>query len=112
MASIAQIGAAEGLPSSIHTEIAILGAMPLDPHQRIYRCILALMEQGHGVDLTTVRAELERRRELDAVGGSGYIAYLTEGIPRNFSIESYVKIVKDKSLLRQLMSIFHDGVTR
>ncbi|HXE06279.1 MAG TPA: replicative DNA helicase [Acidobacteriaceae bacterium] len=131
MASIAQIGAAEGLPSSIHTEIAILGAMLLDPvaisdataklraedfsldsHQRIYRCILALMEQGHGVDLTTVRAELERRRELDAVGGSGYIAYLTEGIPRNFSIESYVKIVKDKSLLRQLMSIFHDGVTR
>lgn len=31
----------------------------LDSHQRIYRCILALMEQGHGVDLTTVRAELE-----------------------------------------------------
>ncbi|HWG17572.1 MAG TPA: replicative DNA helicase [Acidobacteriaceae bacterium] len=131
MASIAQIGAAEGLPSSIHTEIAILGAMlldgvaisdataklraedfSLDSHQRIYRVILALMEQGHGVDLTTVRAELERRRELDAVGGAGYIAYLTEGIPRNFSIESYVKIVKDKSLLRQLMSIFHDGVTR
>jgi replicative DNA helicase len=131
MASIAQIGAAEGLPSSIHTEIAILGAMLLDPiaisdatsklraedfsldsHQRIYRVILGLMEQGHGVDLTTVRAELERRRELDAVGGAGYIAYLTEGIPRNFSIESYVRIVKDKSLLRQLMSIFHDGATR
>ena len=131
MASIAQIGAEAGLPSSIHTEIAILGAMlldgvaisdataklraedfSLDSHQRIYRVVLGLMEQGHGVDLTTVRAELERRRELDAVGGPGYLAYLTEGIPRNFSIESYVKIVKDKSLLRQLMSIFHDGVTR
>jgi replicative DNA helicase len=131
MASIAQIGAAEGLPSSIHTEIAILGAMmldsiaisdataklraedfSLDSHQRIYRVILALMEKGHGVDLNTVRAELERRRELDAAGGIGYLFHLTEGIPRNFSIESYVKIVKDKSLLRQLMSIFHDGVTR
>jgi len=131
MASIAQIGAEAGLPSSIHTEIAILGAMLLDPvaisdataklraedfsldsHQRIYRVILALMEQGHGVDLTTVRAELERRRELDSVGGTGYLFHLTEGIPRNFSIESYVKIVKDKSLLRQLMGIFHDGATR
>ena len=131
MASIAQLSAAEGLPSSVHTEIAILGAMlldgvaisdataklraedfSLDSHQRVYRSITGLMERGHGIDLTTVRAELERRRELDSVGGAAYLAYLTEGIPRNFSIESYVRIVKDKSLLRQLMGIFHDGVTR
>ena len=37
---------------------------------------------------------------------------LTEGIPRNFNIESYVQIVRDKSLLRQLMGIFHDGGIR
>src|SRR6202044_356758 len=40
------------------------------------------------------------------------LAYLTEAIPRNFNIESYVRIVKDKSLLRQLMGIFHDGAIR
>ncbi len=56
--------------------------------------------------------ELERRRELDSIGGPAYLAYLSEGIPRNFSIESYVRIVKDKSLLRQLMGIFHDGAIR
>ena len=131
MASFAQLNAAEGLPSSVHTEVAILGAMlldgvaisdataklkaedfSLDSHQRIYRAMVDLMAKGQGIDLTTLRSELERRRELDSVGGPAYLFYLTEGIPRNFNIESYVRIVKDKSLLRQLMSIFHDGGIR
>jgi replicative DNA helicase len=131
MASFAQLNQPDGLPSSIHTEIAILGAMlldgvaisdataklkaedfSLDSHQRVYRSIVDLMSVGHAVDYTTVRADLERKRELDSIGGPAYLAYLSEGIPRNFSIESYVRIVKDKSLLRQLMAIFHDGATR
>ena len=44
------------------------------------------------------------------MGGPAYLAYLTEGIPRNPNIESYVRIVKDKSLLRQLLGIFNDGM--
>jgi replicative DNA helicase len=131
MASFAQLSASEGLPSSVHTEIAILGAMlldgvaisdataklrpedfSLDSHQRVYRCIVEMLSRGHGIDSTTVRAELERKREIDSIGGPAYLAYLSEGIPRNFNIESYVRIVKDKSLLRQLMGIFHDGAIR
>src|SRR4051812_5863072 len=91
MASLAQLAATDGLPSSIHTEVAILGAMlldgvaisdataklrgedfSLDSHQRVYRCMIDLMSVGHAVDLTTVRAELERRRELDSIGGPAY----------------------------------------
>jgi replicative DNA helicase len=131
MASLAQLNAAEGLPSSVHTEVAILGAMlldgvaisdatsklkaedfSLDSHQRVYRAMVELMAKGHGIDYLTVQEELSRRRELDSVGGPAYLAYLSEGIPRNFNIESYVRIVKDKSLLRQLMGIFHDGQIR
>jgi replicative DNA helicase len=131
MASLAQLNPADGLPSSVHTEVAILGAMlldgvaisdatsklksddfSLDSHQRIYRAMVELMAKGHGIDYLTVQEELARRRELDSVGGPAYLAYLSEGIPRNFNIESYVRIVKDKSLLRQLMSIFHDGQIR
>jgi replicative DNA helicase len=131
MASLAQLNPAEGLPSSIHTEVAILGAMlldgvaisdatsklkaddfSLDSHQRVYRAMVELMAKGHGIDYLTVQEELARRRELDSVGGPAYLAYLSEGIPRNFNIESYVRIVKDKSLLRQLMSIFHEGGIR
>ena len=131
MAALSQITEMPGLPASVHTEVAILGAMlldsvaisdateklkaedfSLDSHQRVYRAIVDLMAKGHGIDLTTIRAELERRREIDSIGGPAYLAYLTEGIPRNFNIESYVQIVRDKSLLRQLMGIFHDGGIR
>jgi len=69
-----------------------------------------LMALGHAVDLITVMDALTKRRELDAIGGAAYLAFLTEGIPRNPNIESYVRIVKDKSLLRQLLSIFNEGM--
>ncbi|MEO6801909.1 MAG: replicative DNA helicase [Granulicella sp.] len=131
MASFAQLNSLEGLPASIHIEIAVLGAMlldgvaindataklisedfSLDSHRRVYRSIIDLMAAGRGVDLLTIQEELARRRELDSIGGPAYLASLTEGIPRNFNIENYVRIVKDKSLLRQLMSIFSDGIGR
>ncbi len=118
-----------GLPSSIQTEITVLGAMlldavaitdataklrpedfALDSHQRVYRVIVDLLAQGHAVDLITVMDALSKRKELDAIGGAPYLAYLTEGIPRNPNIESYVRIVKDKSLLRQLLGIFNEGM--
>jgi replicative DNA helicase len=99
MASFAQLNAAEGLPSSVHTEVAILGAMlldgvaisdataklkaedfSLDSHQRVYRAMVDLIAKGHGIDYLTVQEELARRRELDSVGGPAYLAYLSEGI--------------------------------
>ena len=119
----------DGLPSSIQTEVTVLGAMlldavaitdataklrpedfALDSHQRIYRVIVDLLALGHAVDLITVMDALTKRRELDAIGGAAYLAFLTEGIPRNPNIESYVRIVKDKSLLRQLLGIFNEGM--
>jgi replicative DNA helicase len=131
MASIAQLNASVGIPASVHIEVAVLGAMlldgvaitdataklkvedfSLDSHQRIYRSITDLMAAGRGVDSLTVQEELIRRQELNSIGGPAYLAFLTEGIPRNFNIESYVRIVKDKSLLRQLMSIFTNGAGR
>lgn len=110
------------LPSSSHTEAVILGSMLLetselqkaldalapddfflDSHQRIFTAIKKLHGDGVGIDSTTVRNELKRKRELESVGGPGYIAFLTEGIPRRLESDSYIKIVKDMSLLRSVM---------
>jgi replicative DNA helicase len=131
MAALAMPNPNDGLPSSIQTEVTVLGAMlldavaitdataklrpedfSLDSHQRVYRVMTDLMAQGHAVDLITVMDALSKRRELDAIGGAAYLAFLTEGIPRNPNIESYVRIVKDKSLLRQLLGIFNDGMVQ
>src|SRR6201997_3618129 len=119
----------DGLPASVQTEVTVLGAMLLDSvaivdateklrpedflldsHQRIYRAILELQNVGHAVDTITVMDALNKRKELDAVGGPAYLAFLTEGIPRHPNIESYVRIIKDKSLLRQLLGIFNEGM--
>jgi len=119
------------LPASVQTEITVLGAMILDAvaitdataklrpedflldsHQRVYRVIMELLAQGHAVDYITVLDALAKKKELDAIGGQPYLAFLTEGIPRNPNIESYVRIVKDKSLLRQLLGIFNDGMVQ
>src|SRR5579875_45472 len=88
----------EGLPSSVQTEVTVLGAMlldavaitdataklraedfSLDSHQRIYRVMVDLLALGHAVDLITVMDALSKRRELDAIGGAAYLAFLTEG---------------------------------
>jgi len=119
------------LPASIQTEVTVLGAMlldavaitdataklraedfSLDSHQRIYRVMVDLLALGHAVDLITVMDALQKRRELDAIGGAAYLSFLTEGIPRNPNVESYVRIIKDKSLLRQMLGIFNEGMVK
>ncbi|MGH9595219.1 MAG: replicative DNA helicase, partial [Edaphobacter sp.] len=64
----------------------------------------------HGVDIVTVTDYLSKKKELDSVGGLPYLASLSEGLPRKLSIESYVRIVRDKSLMRQLLSVCDMGM--
>ncbi len=120
---------AQNNPESVHVEKVILGAMMVDQvaitdasmylnaddfslpsHRCIYRVIAQLVEAGTGVDYVTVCEALSQKKELDSVGGREYVAELTEKLPRKLSIESYVAIVRDKSLLRQLMSVCDVGM--
>ena len=116
-------------PASLHAEQTILGAMlveplaitdatmllktddfSLDSHRKIYEVILHLSEVGYGVDIITVSEDLRRRKELDSIGGMAYLYSLSENLPRKLSIESYVRIVRDKSLMRQLMTVCDMGM--
>ena len=116
-------------PASIHAERTILGGMmvdavaivdatmllraedfSLDSHRRIYSAMLHLSEAGHAVDIVTVSEELRKKKELDSVGGVAYLASLSEGLPRKLSIESYVRIVRDKALMRELMTVCDMGM--
>ena len=131
MATFLQIVERDGLPASVHTERVILGAMMSDPvavvdatakltpddfsldsHRRIYSAMLELSELGHAIDLTTVSSVLERRKELEAIGQRSYLSSLYENLPRHLAVENYVQIVKDKSILRQLMQVCELGLNR
>ena len=110
------------LPHSAQAERAILGAVILDnevfdqaaellvsedfyleSHRRIYDTIVSLAGASRAIDILTLREELERRADLDAVGGVAYIASLLDGVPRVANIEHYAGIVREKSILRKLI---------
>ncbi len=84
----------------------------LDSHKRIFSAMLELSELGHAIDLITVKDVLSRRKELESIGNQSYLAFLTEGLPRHLAVENYVQIVKDKSILRQLMQVCELGLNR
>ena len=131
MASLSDVALDRGLPASVEAERSILGAIlldnhsyneaaerlraedfSLDSHRRIYARMAELIDARHAVDIVTLSEELARRKEVEAVGGVAYLASLTEGLPRRPSIEEYVRIVKDKSLGRQLIGICSTAITR
>jgi len=114
------------LPASLAAETAILGAIllnnrhyqeaagridaadfSLDSHRRIFVRIGELVVEGRSVDIITLAEQLQRAKELSLIGGVAYLASLTEGLPRRLSIDDYVRIVKDKSLLRQTIVESH-----
>ncbi len=120
-----------GLPSNADAERTILGAIlldnallaeaqeklvaedfSLDSHQRIFLRMAELSAEGHAIDLVTLAEMLGRNKEVESVGGVAYLASLTEGLPRRPILEEYIRIVKDKSLLRQLMLICSAAIAR
>src|SRR3954451_21784708 len=111
-----------GLPASVEAERAILGAVlldnssypqaaeflraddfSLDSHRRIYLRMMELAETGRAIDFVTLTEQLGQHKEIESVGGVAYVTSLTDGLPRVKNIEQYVKIVKDKALLRGLI---------
>jgi replicative DNA helicase len=70
-----------------------------------------LAKLSQPIDIVTITEELQRKKELDSVGGLSYIASLSEGLPRKLSIESYVRIVRDKSLARGVMNVAERGAS-
>jgi replicative DNA helicase len=120
-----------GMPASLDAERSILGAIlldnlayneaaeslkaddfSLDSHRRIFARMIELMETGRPIDIITLTEELSKKREVESIGGVVYLSSLTEGLPRRPSIEQYVKIVKDKALLRGLIHACTNAIAR
>ncbi len=74
-------------------------------HQIIFEALLELSDKSEPADLITITELLKSKNTLEAVGGSAYLASLVSGVPSASNIKSYAKIVKQKSLLRQLIKV-------
>jgi replicative DNA helicase len=110
------------LPNSSESERAILGSIVLDnglishaieqlrpedfyvpSHRRIFVSMMSLFERGSEINPILIGEELRRDGSLESVGGISFITNLTYGLPHFANIAHYAKIIRDKSLLRQLI---------
>ena len=110
-------------PQNISAEQAALGSMLLQEdailhgvdilrpedfykktHQDIFKCILELFEKSRSVDLVTLTEELNRRNLLEEIGGVTYLTNLINSVPTAANIEHYIKIIEEKSILRNLIN--------
>lgn len=75
-----------------------------DPHQKIFQAIHDMYEDGiRGIDAVTLGHELQKRGELEAVGGPAYLVQILETVPHAAHAEYYAKIVREKWLQRSLI---------
>jgi replicative DNA helicase len=113
-------------PHNMEAEQATIGALLLDAeavgtvirylrpdsfyslqNQKIFQAIISLFNKGQRSDLITITEELRQNGLLDAAGGPGYIASLTDTVPTSANVEYYAKVVLENSVRRSLLSISH-----
>lgn len=114
-------------PHDIEAEQAILGCMLTDKdsvissmerlkpedfyredNKLIYEAMIALYSRAEPIDIITVKAELVSNGRFDQVGGLEYLAVLPEKVPTTTNVDKYIKIVEEKSLLRNLIKTAND----
>ena len=109
-------------PQDIDAEQAVIGSMLTDKdaviaaieilkpedyyredNRAIYQAIYNLYKKGEPVDLITVKAELIEEGNFEKVGGIEYLALLPDKVPTTANVENYIKIIEEKSILRNLI---------
>ena len=114
-------------PNDTIAEQAVLGSMLVDKdaviaaveilvpedfyredNKEIYAAMMELYVLGKHIDMITIIDQLKLRGTLEKVGDATYIATLIDNVPTTSNIESYVKIVEEKSVLRKLIKVAND----
>jgi replicative DNA helicase len=116
-------------PHSIEAEESVLGAMLLsdrthyafvieeglkpddfyrERHRIVFESVLDLFTTGEPIDVLTVTEHLRSRGRLDAAGGQAEIDALTTAVPSVGNLRHYAQIVRDRALLRRLLSASYE----
>ncbi|MFL6351877.1 MAG: replicative DNA helicase [Bryobacteraceae bacterium] len=121
----------KALPDNLDAERLVLGAImssdtaflqvagtltpedfSLEKHKRIFLRMGDLHERGENIDRVTLANELMKHGQLQSVDGLSYLVSLDDGLPQLHNLEGYVSIVKEKSLLRRIITVSQDTINR
>jgi len=83
-----------------------------ESHRLIFQSMIELFEKNEPADLITLTEHLRNKNKLEEVGGASYLTTLCDQIPTAANIEYYAKIVKEKAVLRRLISCATEIATR
>ena len=118
-------------PQNLEAEMSVLGGVLLEndalnkalellipddfyreSHRQIFLALIALSDRSEPADLVTLTAELKQRDQLDAVGGSRYLATLVDYVPTAANISYYAKLMKEKAVARHMISVATEIASR
>jgi replicative DNA helicase len=118
-------------PNSLEAERAVLGGILLqngvldsvleivkaeefysEANGRIFETMMELHKASSPIDTITLRESLERANKLQAVGGDDYLLSLTDTIPTLENIKSHATIIRDKALVRRMITACHGVAAR
>src|SRR6059036_1579466 len=119
-------------PHSVEGEQGVLGSMLISPrdtiaecvekineeyfyvpaHQTIYTVLVELWNAGQAIDLITFTQVLRDRNLLESLGGAAFITSLFTFVPTAANLEYYLEIVRDKYILRQIITAATESVRR
>jgi replicative DNA helicase len=117
-------------PHSVEAEQSVLGGLMLDSaawdqvadrvlaedfyrndHRLIFEAVAGLIERNQPCDAVTLSGHLESQGVLDQVGGLAYLGSLARDTPTAANIRAYADIVRERSVLRQLITAGNEIVT-
>ena len=117
-------------PSDTKAEQAVLGSMLVDKeavinaievlkpadfyrgdNAEIFGAMLDVYTKGDPIDFLTVKEALKLRGTFEKIGSDSYLASLIDSVPTTSNVESYIKIVEEKSILRSLIKAANDIIS-
>ena len=121
---------ARKLPQNIEAEMSVLGVAFLnknslvkicedlypemfysEANRKLFEAIKSCYDEKIPVDITTVKEQLDKKKNLSAIGGIEYISEVIDSVATATNIDYYIKIVKDKALLRNLIETAEEIAT-
>lgn len=82
-----------------------------DANQKIFSALVELHKNSTPVDITTVKNELDKQKNLNAIGGLDYLSEVIDSVATTANLDSYIKIIKEKAIRRRLIDTATNIIT-
>jgi len=122
--------AARALPNDLEAEMSVLGVAFLnkdalekindevtedmfynDKNRTIFNAIISLYKENNPIDINTVKAELDKKKALNEIGGIPYLMEVIDSVITAANLDYYIKILRDHAIRRNIINTATDIVT-